>query len=267
MKLSGWTIVIIGLCLGLSALSFALFQVYMPVEEAAKYNTAYKEALQTEADKLPKAEARVREAIKKVKEAAVDWNRYVANRTPPETLAAGGVNVFENPYQLVVDTPRYRDSAQRAFNLQIHRGGVRVVSAPEIPHPSDSEKDILVGYYNYPAFGFPVVLWELGNVTVQGTYAQIMQNVRSWATMPRYLAVTDGLRIDGTSPNLTASYNVTIVGFIRANQMFPAPAGFQFGEASNNGGTPGAGGPGGGGRGGPGPGSLTPKAPGGPQGF
>jgi hypothetical protein len=258
MKLSGWTIVIIGFCLGLSALSYVFFQVYQPLELAADYNTAYKDKLQFEIGKQSKAENRVREAMKMVNEAALQWNTYVGSRTPSETLAGGGVNVFENPYQLVVDTPRFRDNAQRAFNRQIHMGGVKVVSAPLIPQPSDSERDILASYYNYPAFKFPVVLWELGSVTVQGTYAQILQNVRSWANMPHYLAVTDGLRIDGTSPYLTATYNVTIVGFIRANQMFPMPTTFALGGSSNNGGGgPGGGPSGAGGAGGNGPPKLS----------
>jgi len=239
----------------------------MPVEEATGYNVAYKEKLQTEANKQPQADARVRKAMEMVKEAAMEWNQYVATRTPSESLATGGINVFENPYQLVVDTPKYRDKAQAAVNHQLHAGGVKVVTAPEIPHPSDSETDILAAYYNYPAFRFPVVLWPLGNVTVQGTYSQIMQNVKSWANMPHYLAVTDGLRIDGTSPNLTGSYNVTIVGFIHANQMYPAPASFQIGGGSDNGGAGGGGAPGGpgGGPGTPKGGPGTPK--GGPAGF
>jgi hypothetical protein len=254
MKLSGWTIVIIGLCLGLSAVSYALFQVYLPYETAAEYNRQYYAELEAEANKMPRAVKRVEDAIALVNVSAMKWNQYVLTKTPPDNVPSGGINVFENPYQLVVDTPKYRNSAQRAFNAQVRKGGVRVVSAPEIPHPTDSEKDILAAYYNYPAFSFPVVLWELGSVTVQGTYRQISANVRAWSNMPRYLAVVDGLRIDGTSPNLTATYNVTVVGFLKASQVYPAAP---VGESSGSGGGNPAGGRGTTG-GGAGPATMTP---------
>ena len=39
--------------------------------------------------------------------------------------------------------------------------------------------------------------------------------------MPNYLAVADGLRLDGTSPNLTGTYNLTIVGFMRTKSLAP----------------------------------------------
>jgi len=242
MKFSGWTIVIIGLCLGLSALSYALFQVYLPYKTAADYNRDYKIELQAQADKMPAAKKRVQTAMAMVTEAANRWNAFVATKTPPNNIASGGINLNVNQYQLTVDSLKFRNNAQRAFNHQVHVGGVKIVSAPEIPQPSDSEKDILAAYYNYSAFSFPVVLWELGSITVTGTYKQITDNVRAWSRMPRYLAVVDGLRIDGTSPNLTASYNVTLVGFIRASQVYaPPPAGEASGGGGFGGGTNGAG--------------------------
>ena len=66
---------------------------------------------------------------------------------------------------------------------------------------------------------------------------QIMANVRAYKSMPRYLAVADGLAISGTSPNLTGTYNLSIVGFIRtASSIFPADTS----AATAPGGAPGA---------------------------
>jgi hypothetical protein len=240
MKLSGWTIVVIGLCLGLSALSYALFQVYMPYEQAAAYNEEYKGQLIEARDKLPRARKRVEKAMAMVEQAANQWNQYVATKTPPASLAARGINLNVNPIQLTVDAPKFRNNAQREFNAQLRVGGVKIVSAPQIPDPTDSEREILASYFNYPAFNFPVVLWELGNVTVQGNYRQIMTNVKAWSNMPHYLAVVDGLQINGTSPNLTASYNVTLVGFIRATEMYPGIPDGPLMPATNPAGTPAA---------------------------
>jgi len=247
MKLSGLTIIIIGAAFGLCVLLFAYFQMYGPNETAAGYMTAYKVQLKEQADKQKAAEARVIKAKKLVAEAAQDWNKIVLLKTPSDNLATGGINIMENDYQLVVDSPKYRNSAQRAVNAQLHAGGVKIVSAPQLPIPSMNEKDILASYYNWPAYNFPVVLWELGQVTVTGNYDQIMKNVRAWSSMPHYLAVVDGLRLDGTSPNLTATYNLTIVGFIRAKTIYPSDPRIGGGSAGSSGSTSGFGGMGTGG--------------------
>jgi hypothetical protein len=239
MKLSGLTIIIIALCAGLCGLSYAYWDVYAPSETAAANNHAYHDALEAEANKQGAAVKRVEKAMDIVRKKAEIWNFYVASKTPSNALSSGGIDVNENAYQLVVDSPKFRNSAQRAFNAQLRQGGVKIVASPELPQPTDSEKDILASYYNYPAFSFPVVLWELGSVTVTGTYAQISKNVRAWKDMPHYLAVVDGLRIDGTSPNLTASYNVTLVGFIRSTNVFPswAPTGVPMTASTSTPGT------------------------------
>lgn len=241
MKLSGWTIILLSLCLGLSVISYALFQVYLPNEEAKANMEAYKEQLRVEAGKQNQADNRVKEAIAMVEKAADAWNVYVATKTPPSSLAAGGIDLYRNPYQLIVDSRKFRNNAQRAFNAQLRRGGVTIVSAPEIPQPTENEADILSEYYNYPAFKYPVVVWDLGAVTVTGTYAQIMQNVRAWRSMPHYLAVADGLSISGTSPNLTGTYNVTLVGFIKGSQIYPDPSVQMVSTGSGGGGAVGGG--------------------------
>ena len=197
-----------------------------------------------------------------VNRAAQDWNAVVATKTPSNSLANNGIDLNVNAYQLTVDSLKYRNNVQRAFNHQLHAGGVKVVAAPEIPFPTDSAKDILANYYNYPAFGFPVVLWELGSVTVSGTYQQITANMRAWSSMPRYLAVADGLVLTGTSPNLTGTYNVTLVGFLKAKTVTPTPP--EGAAPTNAGGPPqGMGGPGA--PGGP-PQSIGRGGPGGPPG-
>jgi hypothetical protein len=176
-----------------------------------------------------------------IKAKAAEWNAIAATRTPPASIAAGGITLAQNAFQLSEDTRKYRNSVQRAVNAQLRKGGVKVVNGPliPIPDPNAPANSLLLSFYNYPSAGFPVVIFDLGTVTVQGNYDEIMSHVRAYKNMPRYLAVTDGLRIDGTSPNLTATYNLSIVGYIRSNVVYgQAPEG-QSGQA---GGAP-AGGP------------------------
>jgi hypothetical protein len=150
-------------------------------------------------------------------------------------VALGGINIGVQAWQLTVDSKKFRNNIQRALNAQVRRGGVTVLAAPKVPEPDDSAATILANYYNYPAIKFPVVIFDLGTVSVRGTYKQIMDNVRSYSTMPRYLVVVDGLRIEGTAPVLTATYNLTLVGYIRGTKIYP-PVPEGAASATNSGG-------------------------------
>lgn len=261
MKLSFWTIIIMAISIAVGILSFAIFHQTIPTLKMADNYTQYRTQLETEAAKESAAKKRVQDALNTVRQKTQIWNGYVATRTPTSDVNTGGISLAVNPYQLTVDTQKFRNSVQRAVNAQIKRGGVTVVQAPSVPGPADNDKaELILSYYNYPGLRFPVVIFDLGPVTVTGTYQQIMANVRSYKTMPRYLAVADGLQITGTSPNLTGTYNLSIVGFIRGKQIFPSIAGA---TAAATPGAPGGFAPGGFGPGGPGPGG-----PGGPpRGF
>ena len=177
------------------------------------------------------------------------WAAYVATRTPGTSLRDGGIDLSVNAWQLTVDTPKYRNAIQQAVNAQVKKGGVKVINSPLVPlvDASTPANQILASFFNYPAIQFPVVIFDFGTITVQGTYKQIMDNVRAYKSMPHYLAVADGLRIDGTSPNLTGTYNLSIVGFIRAKKIAPAVNEGVAASATGGFGGVGPGGPGGGG--------------------
>lgn len=249
MKLSPWSIFAIFFALGVSALSYAWFHHWSPKTREAQMYRDYREALITEANKLPQAKRRVEEAVRMVTEIGTKWQGIVATRTPAPTLAQGGINLAVNRWQLTVDARKYRNSLQRAINAQVRRGGVTVINGPTVPFPPDSAQTVLESFFNFPAIAFPVVILDLGTVVVQGTKDQIFANVEAWSRMPNYLAVADALAITGTSPRLTGTYNVTVVGFIRGQDIAPPVP-----EVA-----PGQGGPGGA----PGPGPAMPGGGGG----
>jgi hypothetical protein len=255
MKLSALTIILIGVAVAIIAVSYGLFQAYMPNTNEAAAWRANTEELKTQAGKQGAAEKRVAKAKKMVEDKAKAWEAIVAIHTPTPSVATGGINIGVQGWQLTVDSRKFRNNIQRALNAQIRKGGVKVITAPKIPDPDETASTILANYYNYPAIPFPVVIFDLGTVTVRGTYEQIMANVRSYSTMPRYLAVVDGLRLDGSGTILTASYNLSMVGYIRGTKIYP-PVPEGAASASNAGGgapssLPGPGGPRVGGSGGP----------------
>ena len=222
MKLSPWAWLVMGAAISLIVLSYAYFHVYRYNMEEAGYLEQHAVKLQTEADKQKRAEQRLAEAQADVAAKDKEWQNVVAVKTPPASVAAGGVNVAVNPYQLTVDSRKFRDSIQRDVNFQVKRGGVNVISGPEVSYPSEDPSAIMAGYYNYPAVSYPVCVFELGQVEVEGTYGQISQNIRSWSSMPNYMAVASGLAITGTAPKLRATYNVVLVAYIRGDKIPPA---------------------------------------------
>lgn len=252
MKLSPITIIILGFMVCIPLVCFGFFMHWMPNKAEEKLNRDILEQLNTEIGKKKKAIERRQKAVDMVNVAADDWQRIVSQRTPPKSLSSGGIDLSVNPYQLTVDVQTYRNSIQKAVNAQMHAGHVKIINGPAIPDidPNQSASAVLAGFFNYPAISFPVVIFDLGTITVQGTMSQIFDHVRAWARMPHYLAVADGLRLDGTSPVLTGTYNLSIVGYIRGKKIAPAieeasaPSSSGFGGPGIPGGFPG-GGPGG----------------------
>jgi hypothetical protein len=250
MKLSALPIILIGLAVGVVVLSYAYFHEFAPNMTQAQYNNEHADLLQQEANKMPQAKKRVETAEKLVREREDAWAQIVARRTLPSSLAAGGINLNQDDWHLANDTRKFRNIAQRDLNRQLKRGGVTVVNGPAVPFPDFEAPAVLANYFNYPAFPFPVVLYDLGQVTVRGTYQQISDHIRAWSTMPNYLAVTDGLQITGTAPQLTATYNLSVLGYLEVPGLFtPVPEGAGGGAPGTaGGGTAPAGGRRGGGR-------------------
>ncbi len=242
MKLSPLTIFILGASLSFIFITYAVFQHFMPNRAEADNFEKYADSLRTEAEKMPRARQRVALATKMVNDIAGQWQQVVAAKTPLIGVRNGGIDLAVNRWQLTKDARDYRNNVQRAINRQLHVGGVKVITGPEVPMPSDSAQSVLEGYFNYPAISFPVAIFNLGTVTVRGTFDQISNHVKAWSFMPHYLAVADGLRLTGTSPNLTGTYNLSVVAFIRGDKIYP-PVPEGTAAAGAGGGPTGGGGP------------------------
>lgn len=221
MKLNSITIIILGVAVAVIALSFGYFMHWQPNMAEVEYNKEIAQAYRTEIGKSKQAEKKVRDAVDTVNKANDEWQAYVVTNTLPPALERGGIDTSRNAWQLTVDAQRFRNIVQRDVNNQVRSGGVTVITGPNVPDPSMQASSLLSDYFNYPAIPFPCVIYEFGAVTVRGTYEQITANVRSWASMRKYIAIADGLTLTGTSPELTGTYNLTVVGYIQSKEVFP----------------------------------------------
>ena len=222
------TIWLIFISFSLIVLAAGYFRFWAPNQETIQNKVTVYNAYVAETNKVATAVKKKDTAAKAIQVAQATWLPFVETKTPLQGVGQGGININVNQYQLLLDTKKFRDSVQVALNNQLKKGGVRVLSGPRIPGVTDQDapNGVLASYYNYPSAPFPVVIHDLGQVTVEGTYEQILENVRSWAAMPRYLAVAHNLALSGTAPRLTGTYDLTIVGYIRYDGIYgPVPDG------------------------------------------
>lgn len=250
------TIWLIFISFSLIVLAAGYFRFWAPNQETVKNKVSVYNAYVAEVNKVGSAVKKKEAAVKTIQVAQASWLPYVETKTPLQSVGAGGINLNVNQYQLLLDTKKFRDSIQTALNTQLKRGGVKVMSGPRIPGVTDQDapNSILASYYNYPSAPFPVVIYDLGQVTVQGTYEQILENVRSWSSMPRYLAVAHNLALSGTAPRLTGTYDLSLVGYIRYDGIYGPVPDSGAAAAATPGGMPAAAG----GRGAPVPGGRGP---------
>ena len=222
MKFRPLSIYLLGLSIFIVAVSYGYFTYYQPNEEEAKYNNDYAASLQDVGADYSKAVDRVHSAYKLVTQAQQQWADIVATRTPPDNVADGGIDLQVNGWQLPGDARSFRNSIQIAVNKQIQAGGIKLPNGgPTVPGFGETQDEVLKNL-NYPApYAFPVEIVEIPGVTVQGTYDQIMANYKAWGTMPHYVAMPDGLQLSGTSPLLTGTYNVIILGYLKAKSLYP----------------------------------------------
>ena len=176
-------------------------------------------------DGMAQEQKKWRQAVKKVQDAEAlgrqtvqQWNTISQAHTLPASPDPDGIDLTANGFQLAAQIPAYRNRLQAMVNNQVKVGGVTVVQGPFVPPPPLDQTlngdKIVAQYFHFPALPAPVLVFDLGNVTVTGTFQQISDNVKAWSRMPHFLAVADGLRLQGTSPNLTGTYAVSIVGFV-----------------------------------------------------
>lgn len=222
-RLSALTFVIVGFTL--MAMIFAGFWFLKINPEREEIHYYADKSLELESiisqDSRSRAVERVRNALQQVRDAETAWKQVTTWRTPP----AGTFNMTPNRWQLVVNARRWHGKVEADINRWVRRNGVGLVSPPRllVPYPTDQPNDLVQYYFNYPALPFPVAIWDIGTLTVQGTWDQIMQNVRSWSTIPGYIASVRGLSLSGTGSRLQGTYGLTIVAYINTPHVSGGP--------------------------------------------
>lgn len=170
-----------------------------------------------------KAQERVLDALETVQRAEIEWKQVADTKTP----SAGRMSLITQRWQTVVNARRWHATVEQDLRRWIARNGVRVIAPPGgpfVPYPTSQPNDLIAYYFNYPALPFPVAIWDLGQVTVQGTYTQVINNVRSWNKIPGYIASVRGVSLEGTGNTIRATYGLTVLAYVNTPWVFAGPA-------------------------------------------
>lgn len=222
-KLSSLTFIVVGVLLMATIFAYFWFMRINPANiEAGYYEEQNRQLQEIISDASKKAATeRVRQALTKVRDAEMNWKATVQKRTP----SSGQMNLVPNRWQLTVNARRWHAVVERDLNSWFSKTGVRLVEPAllQVPFPTDLPNDLVRFYFNYPAFPFPIAIWDLGTVTVEGSYDAIMNHVRSWSRIPNYIVSVRGLSVTGTGNRLRATYGLTAVVYINTENVSGGP--------------------------------------------
>ncbi len=233
----------------LTVLSVGAIYIFLikPVEEryglAQAKLDAQTTALSTAQGQKKPAEIDLAKAKVEVAAAKRDWAKYDRQLNPRIELT----NRFIATRQLWNE--QLNVLGPKVVKFLYSDRSVRVVSEDiKVPEPSGDPNAAVQKVYVYP----------FGNVTVSGTFSQVMNHAARWNRFDR-LALVDGLVLSGNSPTLTGTYTLTVYEISNFDVVGPVIPQATETPGGGRGGYPG-GGPPGGIPGGGGP-------PGGPGGF
>jgi len=147
-----------------------------------------------------------------VKEKDDAWKTIVATRTPPTSVQGGGIDLNVNatnsgsPLERSEQHPaRDRRADTQGWNQSLKRTVHRFRSIQNGPANA-----VLPAFYNYPRSASRVVIFDLGSITVQGTYQQIHGPPQAYKSMPH--TWRDGwLAIEWDFSVMTGVYNLSII--------------------------------------------------------
>lgn len=165
----------------------------------------YQDATGSGPQSLKTAQKDKQKAVQEVAAAQAAWSGYDRRLMPNIDLS----NRFTATHQLwneqrLVLGPKvlkflYGDRTVKIVSEQV-----------SIPAPTGDPNTVVQRVYTYP----------LGNVTVSGTFEQVLRHTERWNRFDR-LALVDGLILAGNSPVLTGTYNVTLYEFSHADKVGP----------------------------------------------
>lgn len=167
------------------------------IDEHEKHNAQ----LEAKVARIPEGRALVALAEQKVKEAERKLARYENQKMPVNTIdLSDRLSAWEQYHDMV------REIGHKLQAWPMKTGVNRQFAVQLPPPPTDPN-----------ALPDKLIAFPLGAVTVRASSFQgLLDHVKRWNRIPNLLVLTDGMAIQGTTPQLTATYNLTVYVYPRA---------------------------------------------------
>lgn len=224
----------------LSAITAAVvwFALISPARDAFDVQDKKYQAADAIAIQRPAAERDLKKAKQEVAAAQADWRKYDRTYMPDIDLS----NLYRAMRQLwreqlTVLGPSVNKYLQADKKVQV-QANIALPAPPTDPNAVNQQ----------------VFVYDLGNVSVQGTFNDVLNHVARWNKFNR-LVLADGLTLAGNSPQLVGTYSLRVFEFPhnadKVGPSFPSAGGATGGFGGGGFGGPPSGYGGYGGSGGP----------------
>ncbi len=194
-----------------------------PTLQNITYYQEHNAQLQEKVAMIPRAERLVQMAQEKVKEAEANLARIETAKMPRKTID------MRDRLKAWMDYPDMVREVVERLQSWPEKTGVQLFNRFVLPGPPADPNQIPTA----------VLVFPMGAVRVRAeSFEKLLQHVRKWNEIPNLVVLVDGLAIQGMSPDLLASYTLTV--FIYPRHGFepgpPVPSGSAGGAGGGFGG-------------------------------
>lgn len=173
------------------------------------------------------------QAVRDLNAANIEFSRVTAEYSKYEREKMPPVTFEDRGYGMIAQWKEQTEVLGPMLEKWPAKTGIKGSGNITIPAPSVNPNTIAQDPFRF----------SVGSFSVTGSFAQIMKHIRTWRKFGRLVQI-DGLSLSGYSPNMTATYSVTVIEFPRGGvgpdiQMAGGAGGSTSGMGGMMGGMPG----------------------------
>ena len=202
-KITQVQVIIITVVLAVIAAAIIFFTLIKPTQEAYAAADAKFVAAEAIANKLGDAKKDRTKALKEVADAQRDWNRYDRQLMPDiniSNLIYGSRQLWNE--QIDVLGPKTERYLKADTTVRVSQDTL------SLPKPSSDPNAVAKKQFTF----------EMGTVSVVGTFGNILRHAERWNRFDR-LVLVDGLTLTGNSPTIQGTYSLTTYIFTHGDKV------------------------------------------------
>jgi hypothetical protein len=192
------------------------FLSIQPNSQALAIQQKHNADLQGVVAKMPMAEKRVQDAKDEQALVTRGWADYIIRKSPPTST----INLAQNRWKISTQYQTFITKLTLDVTNHIRKTGVTIQKGPGVPPTTDNPNILISDVFHFgKGLSYPCAVYPFKGIEVRGTFDKILKHFESWNKFPNYIALADGLKLSGTSPNLVGTYDLTVLVFPRGDSI------------------------------------------------